>query len=276
MAVTLSPWLAVRETADRTARSAELTRSVVNTLPRDRTIRILDLAAGTGSNMRYLWGHLNGPQDWLLVDVDAELLAEATVWSKAAQRTVPRTTLDYLRIETRVMNLGTLNQPEIFMSRDLVTASALLDLTSEAWIAEVARQCRAVGAVALFALTYDGRSSCAPADPDDEMVRELMNRHQKNNDKGFGRAAGPDATNAAERAFTAQGYKARRAPSDWVLQSDARELQQQLFAGWAQAATEMAPDQAEQIQAWLSRRLIMLDAGTSVVTVGHQDLIATV
>src|SRR5688572_31509 len=219
MPVTLSPWLAVRETADRTARSTELASAVVNTLPRDRTMRILDLGAGTGSNMRYLWGYLNGPQDWLLVDSDAALLSEANVRTEAAQQTVPRTTLGYLRIETRTMNLGPFDQPEIFLGRDLVTASALLDLTSEAWIGEVARMCRVVGAVALFALTYDGRSGCDPADPDDEMIRELMNRHQRHNDHGFGRAAGPDATDAAERAFRAEGYNVRRASSDWVLHS---------------------------------------------------------
>jgi hypothetical protein len=274
MTVTLSPWLALREKADRVARSTALTRAALAALPRDRTVRILDLAAGTGSNLRYLWGAMNGPQDWLLVDADAELLAEASVRTEAAQRTVPRTTLDFLRIETRVMNLGPLDQPEIFVGRDLVTASALLDLVSEAWIGEVARHCRAVGAVALFALTYDGRFSCSPADPEDEIIRELVNRHQRNSDKGFGRAAGPDATDAAERAFTAEGYRVRRATSDWLLQSNERQLQQQLFDGWAQAARQIAPEQSALIDSWLTRQLALLDRGQSIVTVGHQDLIA--
>jgi hypothetical protein len=242
-------------------------------------VRILDLAAGTGSNMRYLWGHLNTPQDWLLVDADASLLAEASASTSAARRSVPATTLDNLQknlqMETRVMNLGTLDQPEIFSGRDLVTASALLDLVSEAWLQQLAAHCRTAGAVGLFALTYDGRSSCSPPDPEDEMVRELLNRHQKNSDKGFGRAAGPDASDAAERCFSAEGYQVRRARSDWLLRSNARELQQQLFEEWARAATEIAPQQAETIQAWLTRRFRLLDGGQSLVTVGHQDLIAT-
>ena len=45
-------WLALRESADHAARSPELTRTVIDFLP-DRA-RILDLAAGTGSNRRYL------------------------------------------------------------------------------------------------------------------------------------------------------------------------------------------------------------------------------
>ena len=275
MTVTLSPWLAAREATDRVSRSAALSQAAVNALPRDRTVRILDLAAGTGSNFRYLWGYLNAPQDWLLVDADAELLAEASISTAAARRTVPRTTLDHLNLEMRVMNLGPLDHPGIFSGRDIVTASALLDLVSEAWIQEVARLCRAAGAVALFALTYDGRSSCTPADPVDGMIRDLMNRHQRSNDRGFGRAAGPDATDAAERAFRAEGYQVRRAPSDWVLRAHDNELQRQLFEGWAQAATEMAGEQAETIQGWLARRLRALDTGRSVVRVGHQDLLAT-
>jgi hypothetical protein len=273
--LSLSPWLAAREAADRTARSAAITQAAVNALPTDRTLRILDLAAGTGSNLRYLWGYLNGPQDWLLVDSDPELLAEASVSLAAARRTVPRSTIDHLHIESRVMNLGPLDQPEIFSGRDLVTASALLDLVSEAWIQQLARLCRAAGAVALFALTYDGRSSCAPPDPDDELIRELLNRHQRQSDKGFGRAAGPEAADAAERAFRAEGYTVRRAPSDWLLRADSNEVQRPLFQIWAQAAMEIAPEQTDTIQAWLARRTLQIDRGRSVINVGHQDLVAT-
>ena len=272
--MTLSPWLALREPADRVARSVALTEQIVRALPSGRRVRILDLAAGTGSNLRYLWGYLNTQQDWLLVDADAELLAEATVSTEAAQRTVPRTTLDVLQIETRVMNLGLLDQPEIFSGRDLVTASALLDLVSEPWLRQVAQWCRLGGAHALFALTYDGRSICSPADPDDETIRALMNRHQQNNDKGFGKAAGPNASDVAERCFAAAGYTVRRASSDWRLTAESNELQRQLFVGWAAAAVEVEPENSAAIQAWLTRRLAVIDTGRSTVTVGHQDLVA--
>jgi ubiquinone/menaquinone biosynthesis C-methylase UbiE len=71
-------WLALREPADHAARSAAVTRAVVDALPRDRTLRILDLAAGTGSNLRYLTNHLTEATsaDWLLVDHEPALLAQ--------------------------------------------------------------------------------------------------------------------------------------------------------------------------------------------------------
>jgi SAM-dependent methyltransferase len=261
----LSPWLALREAADHAARSRTLTRTLADALPRGRALRVLDLAAGTGSNLRYLAPLLPVPQEWLLTDIDRELLGEAASRSSS---------LDGVTVETRQMNLGLLDDAEMFAGRDLVTASALLDLVSESWLQRLAQACRAAGANALFALTYDGRSSCAPVEPEDELVRELMNRHQRQNDKGFGRAAGPDATEAAERAFTAHGYRVRRDRTDWLVPAAAREFQRQLFAGWADAARRMAPDRAPALDAWLARRLGHVDAGRSTVIVGHEDLIA--
>ena len=266
MSESLSPWLALREPSDRAARSAALTVEIARALPRGRAIRVLDLGSGTGANFRFLSPLLPRPQEWLLVDLDASLLAEA------ARRAPAR---DGVEVETRAMNLGRLDRAEIFEGRDLVTASALLDLVSESWLQRLARRCRETGARALFALTYDGRSICTPADEDDEMIRELMNRHQRNNDKGFGTAAGPDGTDAAERSFKAEGYGVRRERSDWHVQADARGFQHRLFEGWAQAAREIAPERSIAIDAWLARRQEHLDAGRSTVMVGHEDLMAT-
>jgi hypothetical protein len=265
MSASLSPWLALREPFDAAARSAALMDAIAGTLPRGRRLRILDLATGTGSNVRYLSPRLAAPQEWLLIDADPVLLAEIPSRTSA---------LTGARIETRHMNLGPLDRPEIFTGRDLVTASALLDLVSDTWLAALAAHCRAAGAVVLFALTYDGRSECSPADPEDEAIRHLMNRHQRANDKGFGRAAGLDAVDVAERCFAEAGYSVRRETSDWRLPAEARELQRQLFEGWAEAAIEIAPDQSATVRAWLDRRLAHLAAGHSTVIVGHQDLAA--
>ena len=122
-----------------------------------------------------------------------------------------------------------------------MTASALLDLVSETWLQTVARHCREAGAAVLFALTYNGRSHCSPEEPEDDAIRELMNRHQRANDKGFGPAAGPEAIECAARSFAAVGYHVRRESSDWVLPPYMRELQRQLIEGWAEAALEIAP-----------------------------------
>ena len=269
MSESLSQWLALRESADAAARSVELTQAVADRLPPERPIRIVDLGSGTGSNVRYLTSRLPPDQEWLLIDADAALLDEA----RARLPAFTTASAARVRIDTRTQNLGALH-PQIFAGRQLVTASALLDLVSDRWLRELAARCRAAGAIALLALTYNGQSRCDPAEPEDDAIRLLMNRHQKRSDKGFGPAAGPDAVGAAARAFADAGYDVARVASDWLLSPDARDLQRELIVGWADAAREIAPEQSSTIDDWLGRRLAHVDDGRSRIVVGHEDLAA--
>ena len=253
-------WLALREPADIAARSATLTQAIIAALPRDRPLQILDLGTGTGSNVRYLSSRLPAPQRWLVVDQDPDLLAQASGWSANCH------------VDTLCRNLGSLEDPVLFSGRHLVTASALLDLVSNRWLHTLAAHCRTSGAAALFTLNYNGQSRCTPAEAEDDTIRDLMNRHQRASDKGFGRAAGPDAVDCAERCFAAIGYHVRREASDWILLPGQGELQRPLIEGWAQAAEEIAPERASMIRDWLARRLAHVEAGRSRVVVGHDDL----
>jgi hypothetical protein len=259
-------WLALREPADHASRSSKLARAIGEVAARGTEMRVLDLAAGTGSNMRYLAGHLSRWQHWLLVDQDPALLA------CVAMPTEPST----CRVETRQMDLAALGKAAdggIFDGRVLVTASALLDLVSEDWLRALTARCHEVGAAVLFALSYDGRIGWTLDDPDDELVRELVNRHQRT-DKGFGPALGPDATDCADRMLASLGYRVQRARSDWLLMPESRVLQQQLIDGWARAAAVIAPDRAASIDGWRSRRLAHLASDRAELIVGHEDLAA--
>ena len=251
-------WLALREPADHAARSAALTRALLEELPLDRPLRILDLGAGSGSNLRYLTTEPKIRSEWLLVDHDPSLLA-------GVQQTPG--------VEVRCLDLASLDDRRIFAGRDLVTASALLDLVSESWLTTLAERCAEAGAAVLFALSYDGRIVCSPEDGQDAAIVALVNAHQRT-DKGFGRALGPDATDVAARCFTERGYRVRRERSDWILPPASAELQRQLIDGWAQAAIDMAPERAAIINDWRTRRLAHVDANRSEIIVGHEDLLA--
>jgi hypothetical protein len=283
----LADWLALREAADFASRSKRLSRIISDRFHNDRSIRVLDLATGTGSNIRYLVEHLPPLQDWLVVDRDSSLLARlvdrTTVWAAHRGYTVTAGADEVViagrELEVHVTavqrNLSSLDESEVFGDRDLVTASALLDLVSDAWLQSVAARCRAMEAAALFTLTYDGRSPCAPADPDDDLVRALFNQHQRT-DKGLGGIAeGPNASEAAARAFADHGFRVEREQSDWVLEPSDAALQRELIAGWAEAATEMAPEIRVQIANWKLRRLQHVNDGNSLIIVGHEDLVAT-
>jgi len=228
-------------------------------------LHVVDLGSGTGSNLRYLTPRLPPVQHWRLVDRDRALLArirKPATWAIVASVHVqPR---DLADLEANA---------DLFKGVSLVTASALLDLVSAAWIEALAERCRLSRAASLFALTYDGRIACTPADGDDEMIRDLVNRHQRT-DKGFGPALGPGAADAVQQALTSRGFTVEREPSDWTLDGSDAELQRQLIDGWAAAAIEMQPAAATTIEAWRQRRLGHVAAARSTIVVGHADLAA--
>jgi hypothetical protein len=278
----------MREPADIAARSGLLTRRIAERLKHHPVLTTLDVATGTGANLRYLAEYLPASQDWLLVDSDPRLLAAlpARMHPWAATRGIEITNLtDGLhlrgprlscRVRTQCLDLSSSLEDRgttLFAGRAFVTASALLDLVSEPWLQRLAERCRKVEATALFALTYDGRIQCSPDEPEDGRVRSLVNTHQRTN-KGFGAALGPDASSAAERAFAAVGYHIERQASDWVLDPETRDLQRPLLEGWADAASAVAPAQAASIRAWRERRLAHVNAGRSQLIVGHEDMAA--
>jgi hypothetical protein len=260
-------WLALREPADIAARSLAIVRLAADSLP-PGVVHALDLATGTGSNMRYLAPRLAADQDWLLVDADERLLTE--VPERMREAGLPQR----VRLQTRPVDLSGPHLSDIVDGRSLVTASALLDLASEEWVARLSGLCRRAGAVVLFALTYNGRLDFSPAEPEDARVRMLVNRHQRT-DKGFGPALGPDAPARTEDHLAGLGYHVTRAPSDWVLTPDQRDLQRQLIEGWAEAATAIEPGEARAFREWQARRDAHVAAGRSRLVVGHDDLAAT-
>ena len=259
-------WLALREPSDFRARSAALTRTVAGRFRHGSDFNVLDLGTGTGANLRYLttFFDVDGLRPrWLLVDHDSALLARVIAPPG-------------VQVETRVLDLAGAFEPEsrnLCGGRDLVTASALLDLVSARWLDGLAQRCLEAGATVLFVLSYNGEIRCTPEEAEDELVRKLVNQHQRT-DKGFGPALGPDASAAAANAFGSRGYHVRRERSDWVLAADEGALQAQLIEGWAEAAEAIARDRASQLRGWKNRRLEHVAAGRSSLVVGHDDLAA--
>jgi len=253
-------WLSLREPADAAARSTRLTGTVADVLRSRAGLRVLDLGAGRGANLRYLAPRLPAPQEWLLVDRDAVLLQR--VHSAGAP-------CHFTTLQRDLTSLG--SSRDLFADRSLVTASALLDLVSEDWLQELVDRCGAAGSVVLFVLSYDGRIECTPDDAGDAMIRALVNDHQRT-DKGFGPALGPGAAAAVVRHLSSAGYNVEQDRSDWVLSPAMHVLQRQLIEGWADAAAAVRPERAPAIDAWRIRRVSQASAGRLEIVVGHQDV----
>src|SRR5262245_61253661 len=139
----LAPWLALREPADLAARSSRLTQIAAEVTTARVPMRALDLATGTGANIRYLMEQLAERQHWVAVDrrenLLATLMAKTSAWGSSRgydverhdHRFVIRNSRRECVVETCQRDLGALDHPDLFADRDLITASALLDLVSD-------------------------------------------------------------------------------------------------------------------------------------------------
>jgi hypothetical protein len=227
--------------------------------------RVVDLGAGTGSNMRYWAPRLPPGQTWALVDHDASLLSRASA---------PVGVDVCEAVAGDLMTTGMRAIPDFHV----VTASALLDLVSEDWMGRVVDECASHGVAAHFALSYNGRidfvdAAGAGAHAEDDWVRSALNRHQQT-DKGFGPALGPDAARVASRRFAQKGYRTFTAESPWILTHTDRQLALPLLEGWVGAVIEMHPEQSDRAREWSESRLVDLATGQIHIEVGHSDLLA--
>ena len=279
-------WLALREPYDRRARSAALERRLADGLAARRTapLAVIDLGGGTGANLRHLAPRLGGEQHWRIVENDAKLLAALpraiAAWAMRAGHGF-RTVEGGWQVESTHFSAAISLAP-LDLARELpalapdraclVTASALLDLVSGAWLDALLRRCAAARAAVLFALSYDGTIDWAPAHADDALVRDAFNAHQ-HRDKGFGAALGPSAAAMAQRLLAGLGYEVEVAASDWSIDSGADAMAHALLSGWVDAAIEARPPAHETISRWRAQRIEAIAGARAAAVVGHRDLL---
>lgn len=294
-------WLDLREPFDRVARGSAgpaLAAQVAAARGRTRasnaeppTFSVIDLACGTGANLRALAPRIGGVQHWRLIDHDPALLA-------AMPAAMARWTQhNGYRIDAGGGGDGTLriDGPDFSVQlvsgcvdlardpgavggaqADLFTASALLDLVSAPWLAALIDGARGSAAAWLFALNVDGRTSWDPPIDGDATVHRLFGEHQRR-DKGFGPALGPSAVPYAVRSLSDAGYTVRQARSDWVVDGrdedgPTRRMLEAMIDGMAGAAIEQNAAASDAVRVWQARRFAAL--ACSRLTVGHVDIMA--
>ena len=257
-------WLALRENYDLRARNPIVLDAVASWFKSLHAINVVDLACGAGSTIRALSPHLPARQHWDLVDSDQRLLALACSGKFSGDVKLNAVPLDLSGDFEAVLD-GT---------KDVITISALLDLVSEIWLDRFARHVASHTLPVYAALTYDGRIDISPSDPLDEAITSAVNAHQRT-DKGFGPALGSSAAAAAMSRLEALGYSVVHGNSDWVIGVADQEIQLELLAGWATAASEIEARPRRDIDNWLSRRKDEVGARASTMRVGHVDFFAT-
>jgi SAM-dependent methyltransferase len=267
-------WLTLREGADHRSRDARLLSTLAEVLAGRSEPEIVDIGCGTGSNLRAAAPALGSRQRWTLVDHDAGLLAAAreklSAWADRAE-SAPGSLVIHkdgkiIRVGFRQADLARDLDFAIGEKPDVVTASALFDLCSAEFIAAFARSLAARGAVFHTVLTYNGLQAWTPEHAADRAMLDAFHAHQTT-DKGFGRAAGPEAPRCLREAFLALGYRVEEADTPWVLGDADAGLVGELQTGFAGAVSETGKVAATLVAAWSA-------LPRSGCIVGHTDTLA--
>lgn len=267
-------WLALREPADHAARNPQLLSAVGGYFAARQSLTIVDLGSGAGSNLRGSYSALPTHQHWTLVDHDERLLAVArerlSAWADAAHEQGEELVLTkgekIITVDTRQADLDKDLEWVLGWQPDLVTAAALLDLASKRWLERFAAALSSQRLPLYTVLTYDGRETWQPEHAADARMLAAFHHHQ-HSDKGFGPAAGPDATEIAAEAFRKAGFAVSIGESPWQLAESQRELMLALAQGSAGAVGETGHVEPGAIAEWLAARQ---DAASCLI--GHLDL----
>jgi SAM-dependent methyltransferase len=269
-------WLALREPADHRSRNPDVLAALRTIFSGQETTRIVDLGCGTGSNLRATSHYLGRKQHWLLVDHDPHLLSAArqqlVAWADVADEEGTILSIEKegraLVVAFRQADLAADLEDVLAAGADLVTAAALFDLVSIAWIERFARAVASRRAAFYTALTYNGVEIWHPPHPADADVLAAFNDHQIT-DKGFGPSAGPRATDALVRDFRAAGYDVRTGDSPSHLGTEEAPLIRDVVDCVVQAARDTGRLGEDRIADWLAAR----SAGATC-SIGHTDLLA--
>lgn len=272
-----SDWLRLRESADHRARDRELLQMLAAYFQDRDSISVVDLGTGAGSNLRATSPFLPRQQEWTLVDHDPALLIAASetiaAWADSSRPTASGIEAAKdgrsMLVELKRADLAARPAPWDDAAPALVTAAALFDLVSAAWIGRFTTALRRNRITFYTALTHSSVAAWSPAHPADAAMTRAFERHF-GTDKGFGPSAGSRATELLANNLANAGYRIERRASPWRLGSGDRALVGALAAGWADAARATADIPAAAVDDWLKAR----QAEGVSCTVGHEDLLA--
>ncbi len=278
-------WLALREPVDHAARrlpgAFALAQAFAQSV-RSRAIgspKLVDLAGGTGSNVRFLAPVIGGTQGWEIWEWDKDLLeptfdrfrdwATSNGWSTShAGESLVVTGADLsLTIRSQQRDL---REPLDFRGFDGVCNAALLDLASEAWCDRVLDALGQAGWPPFFAsLVADGGWDWSPPVADDQAALDAFAEDMKT-DKGFGPALGHDAATTWRRLAEARNLEVREADSPWHLGPDQAEVQLALL-GFAETVLRRRPTPGGSLGGWVRSRRDA--ANRSNLRLGHREVL---
>lgn len=241
-----------------------------------RPLVVIDIGAGTGNSMRWFDHHLRErlpgrPLSWVLLDADAASLEIAAERSANSVRAIVAPISSLPAIAAEVLTEVTGETPasdESFGSCDLlITGSALLDVLTRADMKAISDTVRRFSGIGIFVLNISGEWSLRPPHPDDGIVGDAFDRHQRRS----GRLGTESTAVLAEEAYMA-GAEVRTSESPWTIEAPRDiEFLSRFLTERIDAAVEEEPQLVQRAHDWLDCRLNQ--SAELRVVVDHTDIL---
>jgi SAM-dependent methyltransferase len=276
-------WLNTRYPFDVAARNSEVEKAALMALPPDRDLRLLDLGAGTGNSCRYFIPKLPQNQEWLLVELNPDLIEAAkqqlVEFAKAeGYKRLPSD--DGLKfkgkktIHIRFLQHSFLHLNDVLdlSGFDLVTAGAVIDLLSTDMLEQLVQQF--IGHVAPFLATINfvGLLFDQATDRDRQYAALYMQHMQR--ERPFGRALGAHCIPFLESWLLIRDIPFLSGASDWMIRPEDTAMHAFQLDFMEEAITEMlaCPEAGEKLQEWLAQKRAASKAGQLSFRVQHFDI----
>ena len=260
------PGSALREAADAAARAPDLVERLAGTCRRQAAVVIHDLGCGTGSMGRWLAPRLPGPQHWVAARPGRRPARRSPPPTRPARPPTAR------RSPSRPAARHHPADRRRPGRRDLVTASALLDMLTADELERLVAACAGAGCPVLLTLSVIGRVELTPADPLDAPRRRRVQRPPAPTTAGAGCSArtrsAPPST-----AFARLGCRRPRAAQPLAAGPGRGRPGGRVVRGWVGAACEQDARAGRASRAYTRRRLAQARPERLAVTVHHADLL---
>ena len=266
------------EAIDRRFRNGDVSDALTGWFSGRSALRVLDLACGTGANMRALAPILPPDQDWIMLtgsEAEEEQVRDLLFrWAPAAEEIAGGLKIERqgLRIAVRferhdVAASGTM--PDCEAAGLVVLDQNALRLTTSTFAA-IANACARMGAVVHARCLYDGRIKLQPHHPADAQMTAALHRRLMEQTP-LGAASGPLAASQLAERLELAGYSVIEGPGNAVLKAAGPQgtdgaLMRAILSQMAEAQRAVARGHDKMIDTWAARpRTVMEISKTDLV-----------